>query len=213
MALPEIQYTLLNLWSSFQTALPLIAAAVLWLVVGFFVGKIIGRLVREFLVRIKLDRYMIEKEKITVKLSDIFSKIFKWIIYLVFIQIAAESLGVAVLTTFIGSAITFIFGAIEAAILIIVGYSLASYIKDKIIKSRTIYGDLVGKIIFFLILYVSIALALPFVGIDATLINWILLVIIAAVGFGLALAIALGTKDVVAELAKDYMKHFKRKKR
>jgi hypothetical protein len=49
-----------------------------------------------------------------------------------------------------------------------------------------------------------VALALPFVKIDPTLINWLLIVVMASIGFGLALAIGLGLKDVVAESAKVY---------
>ena len=97
--------------------------------------------------------------------------------------------------------------------IIIVGYVLAEYFKDRIISKDTMYGSLVGKIIFFLLIYISIALSLPFLGIDALLINWILLIIIGAVGFGIAIAMGLGLKDIVASSAKEYMKKTKKPKR
>jgi hypothetical protein len=67
-------------------------------------------------------------------------------------------------------------------------------------------------VIFFLVLYVSIALALPFVGIDPTLINWILIVIVASLGVGLAIAIGLGLKDVIADVARGYSRKFKKRR-
>ncbi|MFQ6020468.1 MAG: hypothetical protein ACE5J4_00365 [Candidatus Aenigmatarchaeota archaeon] len=204
------QDVLITLWNNFLISLPALVTALIWLVIGFIVGRAVGMVVKEILIRIKLDQYVVEKEKLKVKLSDIFSVIAKWVIYLIFIQIAAEALGVATIIGFINSAITFLLGAIEAATLIIVGYSLAMYIKEKVVSSKTIYGDIIGNVIFFLIVYISIALALPFVGIDPTLINWILLVIIASIGLGLAIAIGLGLKDVVAESAKKYARKFKR---
>ena len=70
-----------------------------------------------------------------------------------------------------------------------------------------------GKVIFFLIIYLSIALALPFVGINPTLINNILLVAIGSVGLGIAIALGWGLKDVVREAAQDYAKKFRGKKR
>jgi len=85
------------------------------------------------------------------------------------------------------------------------------YIKDKVVHSKTFYGELIGNLIFFIIIYVSVALALPFVGIDPTLINWILIVIVASLGAGLAIAIGLGLKEVVAESARGYAKKFKKR--
>ncbi len=80
-------------------------------------------------------------------------------------------------------------------------------------KTKTLYGDIVGNVIFFLILYVSVALALPFVGIDTQLINWILIVVVASLGLGMAIAIGLGLKDVVRDIGKTYSKRFMKKRR
>ena len=208
MALQDMLFTL---WNSFLFGLPALITAVIWLIVGFIIGKIVGRIVKEILVRVKLDQYVVEKEKLKIKFSDIFSVISKWVIYLIFIQIAAASLGILTLITLISSAITFLTGAIEATVIIIVGYSLALYIKDKVVHSKTFYGEMIGNLIFFIIVYVSIALALPFVGIDPTLVNWILVVIVASLGAGLAIAIGLGLKEVVAESARSYAKKFKKR--
>jgi len=208
MALQDVLFTL---WNSFLFGLPSLITAVIWLIVGFIIGKVVGRIIKEILVRVKFDQYIVEKEKLKIKFSDIFSIISKWIIYLIFIQIAASSLGVSTIIALINSAITFLTGAIEATVIIIVGYSLALYIKDKVVHSKTFYGELIGNLIFFMIIYVSVALALPFVGIDPTLINWILIVIVASLGAGLAIAIGLGLKEVVAESARVYAKRFRKR--
>ncbi|MFH0929314.1 MAG: hypothetical protein V1818_03090 [Candidatus Aenigmatarchaeota archaeon] len=205
-----IEQAILTLWNSFLIILPSLIWASIALVVGLLVGKVAGWIIKQFLVRVKLDQYVFEKEKFKMKLSDVFSTLGRWVIYLVFVQVASGLLGIATVINLVNSAITFLAGAIEATVIIIIGYSLAHYIKDKVIHSKTFYGDLVGKVIFFLMLYVSIALALPFVGIDATLINWMLIVIVASLGAGMAIAIGLGMKDVVKDVAKGYSKKFKR---
>jgi hypothetical protein len=208
-----VQEALITLWNSFLLILPSLIWTAVALVVGFIVGKIVGWLVKQFLVRVKLDHYIFEKEKFKIKLSDVFSILARWVIYLAFILIAVvDILNIEAITVLVTSAIGFLVGAIEASVIIIVGYSLAYYIKDKVIQSKTFYGDLVGNVIFFLVLYVSIALALPFVGIDPTLINWILIVTVASFGIGLAIAIGLGLKDVIADVARDYSKKFKKRR-
>jgi len=206
------QDVLLSLWNNFVIGLPSLVYAIIWLILGFIIGKVIGRIVKEILIKVDLDKFIVEKEKLKIKFSDIFATISRWVIYLVFIIIAAEALNIAVLTNLVTSAIGFLIGVVEATVIIIVGYALALYIKDRVVGTKTVYGDLVGKILFFLILYVSIALALPFVGIDVTLINWILIVIVASLGLGFAIAIGLGMKDVMKDLAKNYARKFKRRR-
>ncbi len=208
-----LETMLMTLWASFVASLPGLVAAIVTLIIGLVIGKVVGRIVRELLIRLKVDEYVLEGEKVVFKFSDIFSVIARWWIYLIFIQQSAIFLGILAITEFINSILAFLPGLIEAALIIIVGYVLAEYIKDKIVSKKTFYGSVVGKIIFFLLLYVSVALALPFVGIDTLLVNWILLIIIGSFGIGIAIATGLGLKDIVATTAKEYMRKSKGRRR
>lgn len=203
-----------SVWYSFSTNFPLLLWAIIWLLIGFLVGNFGGWLVKKFLTKIKIDQYIFEKDKFKMKLSDIFAVLTRWIIYLLFILLAASYLSfVPELTILITAAIGFLAGAVEAAVVIIIGYSLAFYIKEQVMHSKTVYSEIVGNIIFFLILYVSITLALPFVNINPQLLQWLLLIVVGAFGLGMAIAIGLGAKDVVREISKEYAKKFTKKRR
>jgi MFS family permease len=202
-----------SIWYSFITGLPGLLWAVIALLIGFLAGKLGGWLVKQFLVKIKLDQYIFEKEKFKMKLSDIFSVLTRWIIYLLFILVSVKTLDISELTNLIEKAIGFLAGIVEASVIIIVGYSIAYYIKEKVMHSKTFYAEVVGNVIFFLTLYVSIALALPFIGIDTQLINWILIVILASFGLGIGLALGLGLKDTVNTMAKEYTKKLGRRRK
>ena len=204
---------LLTLWNGFVASLPGIVAAIVTLIIGLIIGKVVGRIVRELLNRLKVDEYVLEGEKLTFKFSDMFSVIARWWIYLVFIQQAAIFLGIEAITSFVDTILTFLPSLIGAALIIIIGYVLAEYIKDKMISKKTFYGSVAGKLVFFLLLYVSIAMALEFLDIDTLLISSILLIIIASLGLGMAIATGLGLKDIVAIEAKKYMKKTPRKRR
>jgi hypothetical protein len=208
-----IQQALGNVWYSFVLSLPNFLWALLALLVGFLAGRFGGWAVKQFLMKIKLDQFIFEKDKFKMKLSDIFSVMARWIIYLLFILYAASFLGVPEILQLIRSAISFLTGAVEAAVIIIVGYSLAMYIKEQVMHSKTIYSEIIGNIILFLIVYVSIAMALPFVGIDTQLINWILIVIVASLGVGIAIAVGFGLKDVIRDVAKQYTRKIASKRR
>ncbi len=215
--MPGFEDVFSTLYTTFITGLPgvlySIISAAITLLIGLIIGRIIGRIVREIIIRSKVDEWISEEDKLAFKFSHVADLIARWIIYLVFIKQSAIFLGVLAITTFVDSIISIIPSLVEGALVIIVGYTVALYLKDKIISSKTFYSDLVGKIVFFLIIYSSIALALPFVGIDPSLINNMLLVIIGSVGLGLAIAMGLGLKDVIAESARNYSKKFGRKRK
>jgi len=210
MAIQEILFTL---WENFLAFIPNLLATIILLLIGIIIGKLLGRLTREILSRAKIDHWITDEGKLHFKLSNVFDVIVRWVIYLVFIQQATISLGVEAISEFVSSVISVLPGLIEAALLVIIGYTLAIYIKDKIMHSKTLYSDIVGKIVFFLLIYLSVALALPFVNIDPSLINNMLLVVIGGISLGLAIALGLGLKEFVAEATKGYAKKFKHRKR
>ncbi len=193
--------------------LPGLLAAVVTLAIGFILGHVLGTLTKKVVVWTKVDKFVGERENLPFKLANVLELVVRWWLYLVFIQQATIFLGVVAITEFVASVISFVPGLVEAGLLIVVGYAIASYLKDTFMRKHTIYSDIVGKIIFFLTIYVSIALALPFVGINPRLIENILLVIVASFGLGIALAVGLGLKEVIAESARVYFGKFKGRKK
>jgi Conserved TM helix len=202
---------LANLTTGAVNFLPNLVSAIVLLVIGLVVGKILGRVVKEFLEKVRLDYYVSETHKPAISLSSLFSVIVRWWIYLAFISAALSTqvLGIASLALWIAEVQAFIPRVIGAAVIMVVGYVLAEYIRAHIKKGPTLYGALVGKVLFFLVLYVSIALALPILGISSALISNILLIIIASVGLGVAIALGLGLKDAVSDVSKRYVKKMK----
>lgn|SRR3989338_9041582 len=200
-----------TLTSNAVAFLPGLIGAIILLVIGLVVGKIVGRVVKEVLERVKLDYYVSETHKPVVSLSHLFSVISRWWIYLAFITAALsrEVLGITALAVWIAEINAFIPRIIGASVIFVVGFVLAEYIKSHMKKTKSLWGNIVGKTIFFFVIYVSIALALPILGITSTLVNNILLVIIGSVGLGVAIALGLGLKDSVAYISNKYVRKLK----
>jgi hypothetical protein len=188
--------------------LPNLVSAVILLVIGLVVGKVVGRVVKEVLDRVKIDYYVHETHKPMVSLSNLFGVVARWWIYLAFIgaALSRDVLGITTLAIWVVEINAFIPRIIGASLILVVGYALGEYIKGHIKSTKTLWGTLTAKVLFFFILYVSIALALPILGINASLVNNILLVIIASVGLGIAIAMGLGLKDAVSDLSKRYVR-------
>ncbi|MFH1424204.1 MAG: hypothetical protein ABIG20_00820 [archaeon] len=189
-----------SVWGAFAASLPGIIAATILLIVGFIIGKIVGAAVKEVLLKANIDRH-IELKREELKLSNFFSELVKWIIYLLFIQQAALSMGIMAVAAAFGALLAFLPSVVEAVIVVAVGYVLARYIEDVVFDSRVSYSGLMSKVFFFFVVYVSISIALPLVGIGGALLQNILLIIVGSVGLGFAIAMGLGLKDMFEDIS------------
>jgi len=151
---------------------------------------------------LKVDSYF--DFGIRMRVSELFPFIVSWLIYLAFIQSAIAALKIAALTLFVGEILVFVGGLLEAIVIILVGYGIGRFVQKRIIVSKEPYAGLISKVIFFFVIYLAIALALPFVNIDPSLINNILLVIVGSMGAGFAIALGLGLVDTIKSVAKKY---------
>ncbi|MDI6825630.1 MAG: hypothetical protein QMD36_00315 [Candidatus Aenigmarchaeota archaeon] len=198
---------LMNFLNSIADFLPKLIGAIILLVFGWVIGWFVGKITKEIIRRAKIDEYIFKGKKPVFRLGEIFPLIFSWTIYLLFIWSAVKELGVEALSMAMETIVMgFLPGLIKAVIIVIAGYALAEYVRRQLESSNLMYSHLVGRFLFFLMIYLSVALALPLVGIDPFVVNMLLLLIVASVGIGLAIAIGLGLKDVVRDWAKKYQK-------
>ncbi len=183
----------------------LIGAAII-LVVGLVAGKFVAHVIREIMVAVKADAYVKHKKAGIAKPTKITSTVFKWWIYLIFIQSSVEYLGVPALSFYLSEILGFIPSLIVAAAIILVGYVIADYFQDHIEASKAAHSSLVAKVVFVFTLYLAVAMALEQVRIVPTLVNSILLIIVGSLGVGGAIAIGLGLKDAINVEAMKYVK-------
>lgn len=212
MALASLALIAQSIWYPFLTFVPNLIGAIIALIVFFIVGKVMGLVVREILIRTGVDRYLKKEEHLKFKASLVFDVITRWTIYTIGFMVATQILGISALTNVMTMIVLFIPQIIGMVIVILVAYGIAIYVKDEILAAKTIYSDVIGKMVFFLILYIGIAIGLQMIQIKTTLIDNLLLVVIGALGAGMAIAMGLGLKDVVRDMAKDYAKDFRKKR-
>jgi len=213
------EYPIVQILSNFATQVanfvPNVISAIILLVIGLVVGKIAGRVTKEVVVRSRVEKYITEGRKLPVSLADILSVIVRWWIYLAFITAALsrEVLGIPTLAEWIARINAFIPNVVGAVVIMVVGYAIGEYIRQQIERSATLHAGIVARVVYFFILYVAVAMALPVLGIPATLVNAILLAIVGSISLGLAIAIGLGLKDVIAEAARSYLGTRKKRRR
>jgi hypothetical protein len=188
---------------------PKIFGAVVLLLIGWAIGSVVGRAIKEIIRRMKVDEFIFKGRRPVMRISSIIPLIISWSIYLLFIQAAIEVLGIQALMVAVGEILNFLPRIIEALVIILAGYGIAEYVRRQIEESDVAFSDLISKILFFLILYVAVAISLPLLNIETFLINALLLIVVGSFGAGLAIAMGLGLKDEMRATFKKYMRKLK----
>jgi len=179
-----------------------VAAATVVLLVGWLVGRLVGKITKNILKKLNADRYFRFGRGFQV--STMFPMIISWIIYLWIMRSAVGILGIPELTLFFAQILSFLPKLLEGIIVILIGYLVAKYVEGQVIATKAEYSGLIGQVIFFFTMIIAIDLALPLVGISSQVIDGIILILVASVGLGIAIALGQGLKETIAKLAKKY---------
>lgn len=210
---------LISLWNGFINILPGIVAAIIILIIGYFVALGLGHLVKIILEKTGLDNYMAKAKMAKVvghlRLSGVLGEITKWYVFLIFIQSAVELLNLGALSSILNEFVLWLPNVIVAAIIIIFGIALSHFIGMKIEEHTDIKGTrFLTKILKFVILFIVIVIALQQMGIDASILENTFLIIVGALAIGIAVALGIGlggalkieSKEIVTDI-KEMLKH------
>ncbi|MFP4116704.1 MAG: mechanosensitive ion channel family protein [Candidatus Aenigmatarchaeota archaeon] len=220
-AIGDTQAVLQNLWQSFTGNIGNFVGFLIVLVIGWIIGRVVGKVIREILVRADVDKYIKEKGHLNFKASSLFDTVARWIIYIVFISEAVNVLQVEVISDFLfANILPGIGGIVGAGIVILVAYMIGIYFKEGLIEDDeegTSYADLSGKVVFYLAMFFGIVLGLDIffgvaLGQPAVILQGVIFILAGALGLGIAVAMGLGLKDVVHDMAEEYAEEFKEKR-
>ncbi len=193
-----------NLVGSFVNLVPSLLGALVLLLLGWLVGRAVSTILHKILRKLRVDNYF--KLERGPHITGIFSTAIKWVIYLAFISAAVEVMGIASLSVYFNGLLELIMGLLGGVIVILVAYLIARYIQKHVKAMKSEYSGLVSQLIFLFVMVISISIAFDIADIPNDLINTIIVIIVASVGLGFALALGLGLRDTIARLAKKYEK-------
>jgi hypothetical protein len=125
-----------NAWSNVATFLPKLAAALLILVVGYFVAKLISRILDRVLERVGFDR-MVERGGLRQALarskyepSDILAKIVFWAVMLFVLQLAFGVFGSNPISDLLRGLIAYLPNIFVAILIVVVAAAIAKAATD-----------------------------------------------------------------------------------
>lgn len=186
-------------------ALPAIIAAVIVFLLGWIVAIILSKILEGILKLVKLEDFLevhrLEDALGSVKLGEVFVKIVKIYVMLVFLQAALSLLSLGDLSKYLTALLLYVPVVIGALLVVIASALVGEYIKEKILElGKSQYVTFVARASKFVLILIGIITGLNTAGFDTTLLNSIIIDIVRAVVYGLALAVGIafglgGQKD------------------
>lgn len=202
---------LVTLWNGFVSILPGIIAALIILIIGYFVALGLGHLLRIVLERAGLDRYM-AKAKYTravghLRLSRIFGEVLKWYVFIIFLQSAVALLNLGTLSAILNEFVLWVPNVIVAGIVLIFGIAVAHLVSMKIEEHTELKGvRFFSRLLKFIIVFMVVVIAVNQIGVDVSLIENTFLLLVGALAIGIAIALGIGLGKGLQEESRSIVK-------
>ncbi|WP_299103460.1 hypothetical protein [uncultured Winogradskyella sp.] len=204
--------SLTNIWLEITKIFPNIIGALIVLIIGWIVTKLIVKVIKKILKLAKTHKLdekineieIIEGKELNFNTVKVVSKAVKYIMYIVLLVTASDIMGLDIITQQISDLISYLPKLFAALIVFIVGLLFANFVKNglkSLFESMDLSGGkMISQVVFFLLLTFISVTALNQAGIDTEIITNNINMIIAAFLLAFAIAFGLGAREVVGKL-------------
>lgn len=185
-----------SLWQGFVKVFPGLIAALIIIVLGYFISLLLGHVVKFVLAKIGSDKVLAKVKAPDAlqkfSISGIAGRLTKWYVFIIFLGEAANVLNMGVLSDMFTRFVLWLPQLIIAMLAVFTGFVVAYYVGHIIEKDVGLKGSkTMAKVFEYVILFIAFVIALEQIGIQVDLLKNMFLIIIGALGLGLALAIGL----------------------
>lgn len=203
----------------FVLGIPNFLMAMLLAIVGYMIAKFVSKMIKKILVTLKVDKFgdmfnnidVISKNKIGIKISEIVSKFFYYVLFMIFLIAATDVLQMEALSNLVKSIIEFIPNLVVAMAILIIGILIADKLRAMIQTTCESLGIPSGKVIasfvFYFVFITIFIMALSQAKIDTNFMAQNISIIIA----GVVLAFSIGYGFASKELVSNYIAAFSTK--
>ncbi len=198
------------------SSIPFILGALILLVIGWFVAKLIGGLIAKLAHAAKFDHVgdktgmndFMQKSGSKLTLSKLLGMVVQWSIFLIFIELAAEQLRLPQVTQIINRAVDFIPNVIVAILIVAAGawfaQILAGLVKGSLKEAKIGAADVVAQVTHAAVIAFAVIAALNQLQIAPLVIDTLYIGVVAAVSLAFALAFGLGGREAAGKLTQQW---------
>ena len=192
--------------------LPTIILAILLLGLGYILGRVVSVATIRFLQLFGFDRLLsrtavqtlLERSGTKRKVSEILGMIGFWIIFLVFLIKASDTLGLTMASDALTGLANYIPNVGIAVLILILGLMAANFLRELITMTCSsagiTHGTMVAQAVYVAVVLLLVVTAIDALGIDTELLNSTIVILLAGLIGGAALSFGLGSRNAVANL-------------
>lgn len=201
-----------TMWLEITKIFPNIIGALIVLLFGWIITKLIVNLIKKVLKLAKVSKLddklndieIVEGKKLNFDTVKIVSSFVKWIMYIVLLITASDIMGLEIISEQVSALLAYLPQLFAALVIFMLGLLFANFVKKglkSLFESMDLSGGkMISQVVFFLLLtFISIT-ALNQAGIDTQIITNNINMIIAAFLLAFAIAFGLGAREVVGKL-------------
>jgi small-conductance mechanosensitive channel len=200
----------------FSAAIPRIIVALLILLVGWFIARLVRDVLSRVLTGLKADQVtdqlndmdLVQRTGLRIRLSDLVARMVYYVLLLAFIIFATDMLGIPALTEMVRDLINYLPALFSAFVLLLLGLFLADIVRRIVLTACRSMGIASARLIataVFYFLFITVAIsALSQAGIDTFFIASNLTVLIAGGALAFAFGYGFASRDLVSNYLAGY---------
>lgn len=204
--------SLQSLARTFMTALPRVVAGLVVFLLGWLIARLLSRGIERVLKAIRFNTLsdkvgaskLLQRANVSLSPAELIGKFIYWIILLVVIITAADTVGWTAVSTEISKLLSYLPQLLAAIIFFVIGYYIVTFIRDLVSGAARSLGISAGRIIsavvYYLLLFIVSLTALDQAGVDTTIITANMLVIVGSVMLAAAISYGFASRDVLANI-------------
>ena len=195
-----------NALSTFLSYLPQLVGAIIILIIGYIVAKVLQAVVTRVLRGIGFENWMerggikqfFDRAQTRQTPTSIIGKLVFWFVFIIAITMAADALGIPQVSAVLGQLIAYIPSIIAAILILILAALLANFVSG-IVRGAT-GSDLLASVARYAIIVYAVFAAITELGIAVSLTAPTFLILLGAVALAVALAFGLGGRDLARDI-------------
>jgi small-conductance mechanosensitive channel len=183
-------------------ALPALIGAILILVVGFIIAKVLQGIVTRVLQSMGFEGWMESDRSQTNQTPlSILGKLIFWLVFFIAITMAVDTLGISAISDVLAQFIAYIPQIIAAILILVLATLLANFVAG-IVRGAT-GSNVIGSVAQYGIIVFAAFAALTQLGIAPELIAPTFLILLGGVTLAAAIAFGLGGQGVAQQIVED----------
>ncbi len=200
------------LWTKIANFIPNLFGALVVVLLGFVVAKLLDALLSKLLAKLGLDRLMggtgltkiLARVGIQVPISTLIGKFVYWFVLLVFLVSAAQSLGLDRVSSALDLLTVYLPKVFGALLVLLAGVLLAQVLNGLVRGAAESvgfdYASGLGRVTQGLVIIISISVAISQLEVKTDLLNHVIVIVLITVGLAIALAMGLGSREIAGQI-------------